>query len=553
MSVRNLALLLLLASTTTHATDTPGTVKPHTEPTEPYAFEDFFQETTVKPQAKPQVRATVPLPPVKPAELKPAVAPQAKPVVLSKPEPAPAPTKTTQDTGNEWFDSAFREESTFDGKPASPGTMKPVPEPKIATPKPEPVPTPAVPEPTPKPVDRVIPLTRGSVTPATPVTPKVAAPKAPVKPLAHPISRPLAPAAATPAQPLPHPVSQPVPPSPATRITVNPAPPAVPLPLPRPEDAPQAPVELFAAGNYRLRTGPYARIQLVIPKGSKFEVLGRKGDWYIVRYRGRQGYVHKDGITHPLVEALKERKEFDLAEWGQAEVAEVAACLESSGDREVGTVRDLIQSLESKLSEVSQPGLVADAALPATPPLPVARPAHMPPALTVTGTKPIPTAPPRRAPARATEDLNCTGQGRQNRACVLRDNIRAAAKKYRAYAPHVCRRFGRPVPCGGSSNPHRSKGWCKQGVREAIEKTLGYSIPGGSATESREFLASKLTKVNVSSCKDAPIGAVCVYRAKHHRWGHIEIRADKNEFCSDYCAANPVGTRSHELVGVYYP
>jgi hypothetical protein len=130
---------------------------------------------------------------------------------------------------------------------------------------------------------------------------------------------------------------------------------------------------------------------------------------------------------------------------------------------------------------------------------------------------------------------------------------RAAAKKCRAIAPHVCKRLtGSRKYCGTRCGSSRSKGWCKAGVREAFENSFGYSLPGGSALAAKGFLQRKMTRLAVKSCKDAPVGAVCLYTATYHNFGHIEIKAGKHEYCSDYCAANPI-SRNHKLIGVYLP
>jgi hypothetical protein len=128
-----------------------------------------------------------------------------------------------------------------------------------------------------------------------------------------------------------------------------------------------------------------------------------------------------------------------------------------------------------------------------------------------------------------------------------------AASKYRNYAPHVCTRMGAHYPCGGSSDFHRSKGWCKSGVREAIQEALGKTITGSSATESQAWLQRNMTYLaGVSSCKDAPIGAICLYdRRPAHNFGHIEGKTGENEYCSDFCANHPI--RVGRFVGAYMP
>jgi hypothetical protein len=138
------------------------------------------------------------------------------------------------------------------------------------------------------------------------------------------------------------------------------------------------------------------------------------------------------------------------------------------------------------------------------------------------------------------------------RTARLAKAARAAAAKCRAIAPHVCKRRGLGSKCGTRCGTSRSKGWCKAGVREAIEKVFGYSLPGGSALATQGVLKRKMTFLPGVKCKDAPVGAVCLYTATYHNFGHIEIKAGKNEYCSDFCAARPT-TRNHKEIGVYLP
>ncbi len=128
-----------------------------------------------------------------------------------------------------------------------------------------------------------------------------------------------------------------------------------------------------------------------------------------------------------------------------------------------------------------------------------------------------------------------------------------SANRYRQYAPHVCRRMGRRHPCGGTDSPNKSKGWCKSGVREALERALGLSLPGAAASSPvvRTYLGQHMTRLAVDSCEAAPRGSVCVYTGGSEGFGHIEIKADTNKYCSDYCAARPIRTRT--FVGAYYP
>lgn len=301
---------------------------------------------------------------------------------------------------------------------------------------------------------------------------------------------------------------------------------------PLPPDRPEAPLTLYAAGNYRLRRAPNQRTLAVIPKGASFEVLVREGDWYKVRYLGKIGYVHHSGITHPMAEAIKKQK--GLEALSQEQASELAACVVANQDSPLGLrFQDFIRTLQVRLEETAS---TFEA------PLPVAR-----------RNVPVAEAPARAPSGRTHNESLLLGRPVIQR---LRAEARAAAARPRSYAPHVCRRRGLRAPCGMSRNMHRSKGWCKAAVREALSRSLGIPpLPGGSAVSAGRYLetSNRFTRLAVSSCQAAPVGAVCVYRARHHRWGHIEIKADNNEYCSDYCAARPISRRNHTLVGVYYP
>jgi murein DD-endopeptidase MepM/ murein hydrolase activator NlpD len=86
-------------------------------------------------------------------------------------------------------------------------------------------------------------------------------------------------------------------------------------------------LSLFAAGNFRFREGPSLRHKVlrVIPRGARFDMIERSGDWYKVQFQNRVGYVHKSGITHPLLHRLPDKKEF--SDLDQAEKAEFASCI----------------------------------------------------------------------------------------------------------------------------------------------------------------------------------------------------------------------------------
>ncbi|MCO5141561.1 MAG: SH3 domain-containing protein [Oligoflexia bacterium] len=151
-------------------------------------------------------------------------------------------------------------------------------------------------------------------------------------------------------------------------------------------------------------------------------------------------------------------------------------------------------------------------------------------------------------------DLGNTLDGKSlDKAQALAREARNAASRCRAYAPHVCKRRGKKHPCGSSCSMGKSKGWCKAGVREAAEKALGFTIPSGAANTKAvtRTLSSRMTKLNVQSCAAAPVGAICQYTGGWHGFGHIEVKAGKSQYCSDYCAAAPI--RGRTFMGAYFP
>ena len=95
-------------------------------------------------------------------------------------------------------------------------------------------------------------------------------------------------------------------------------------------------------------------------------------------------------------------------------------------------------------------------------------------------------------------------------------------------------------------------------MREAFEKSFGYSLPGGSAMASRNFLEDHMTRLPGVTCANAPVGAVCLYKSSQHNFGHIEIKTGRSSYCSDFCAAVPItsgrkGRKTHTAVAVYMP
>lgn len=89
------------------------------------------------------------------------------------------------------------------------------------------------------------------------------------------------------------------------------------------------------------------RSQPLIPRGDRFEMLERDGDWYKVRYKNQIGYIHKTGVTHPLIHRLPEKREFKDLEVN--EKAEVAACIQNGPSSLEPELAGYLQSLQREL------------------------------------------------------------------------------------------------------------------------------------------------------------------------------------------------------------
>jgi len=371
----------------------------------------------------------------------------------------------------------------------------------------------------------------------------------------------------------------------------TPASPALQQPKPAAEKLPSGPITLYAAGNYRLRKGPWGAVQLIIPKGKAFEIIGRDKDFYLVRYNGKTGYVHQNGLDHPLAEAIL--AEESLKGLKRFEAAEIAACLAQADKNSAISpdMKDFFQrvhaSLENyrdtdpkveKAPQKSQaPHRVKPAEIAVAPPsIPALAPATAPTAApTVSGdalkaeTVPLPPRRPSTAelkkgqgsllpkpapekeyePNEEDERSNSVTPDAVKRLSIASDR---AAGKCRKYADFICQRRGL---CGTSCNPGRSKGMCKAGVREILQEAYGFHLPGGSATASNAALkrSPKFTEIKGTDCAKAPVGAICIYDAAHHHFGHIEVKSGANKYCSDYCAARPVSKRSYKVRAIYVP
>lgn len=142
---------------------------------------------------------------------------------------------------------------------------------------------------------------------------------------------------------------------------------------------------------------------------------------------------------------------------------------------------------------------------------------------------------------------------------------RHQALKPRVPATYLWRRLGRK-PVGGN----RSKGKCYRAVKEALVQAG--IVKGIWADESavnahrRGFLKrmgmknvmsdvqNKYGRNHITAALNAPAGSVLVYEGGSHGHGHIEIKTDAKQYCSDFCSVNPVNHRNtRRLVAIYVP
>ena len=56
-------------------------------------------------------------------------------------------------------------------------------------------------------------------------------------------------------------------------------------------------------GKLNVRTGPWASIIGTLSRGTKVEILGKTGDWYKIRYNGRDAVIHSNYVSKNKVEA----------------------------------------------------------------------------------------------------------------------------------------------------------------------------------------------------------------------------------------------------------
>jgi len=59
-------------------------------------------------------------------------------------------------------------------------------------------------------------------------------------------------------------------------------------------------------GKLNVRTGPWAEIIGTLSRGTKVEILGKTGDWYKIRYNGKDAVIHSNYVSKNKVETSSE-------------------------------------------------------------------------------------------------------------------------------------------------------------------------------------------------------------------------------------------------------
>lgn len=175
-------------------------------------------------------------------------------------------------------------------------------------------------------------------------------------------------------------------------------------------------------------------------------------------------------------------------------------------------------------------------------------------------TAPVPVAP------EAVVEPDDVAKGRYDLGEPELSRLRKAARKSAA----KCRSSGRTGKTGRTlCGIHVSKFLCYRGVKDAL---AGAGLVDGwwsemAASDAHENgTLSRLGFKNVMSegyrALDAPLGSVLVYsggsarcrdaRGRREPCGHIEIKLNEGEYCSDYCKSTPVDRYlNRKLIGVY--
>jgi hypothetical protein len=110
-----------------------------------------------------------------------------------------------------------------------------------------------------------------------------------------------------------------------------------------------------------------------------------------------------------------------------------------------------------------------------------------------------------------------------------------------------------------------SKGKCSAAIRDACVRSGidarylaadAYNLHKNGLLEKAGFV-NLIWKYNEFN---APLGSILIYvGGAGHRYGHVEIRANPNLYCSDHCNEHPVSgvsdllKKKYRLVGVYLP
>lgn len=114
--------------------------------------------------------------------------------------------------------------------------------------------------------------------------------------------------------------------------------------------------------------------------------------------------------------------------------------------------------------------------------------------------------------------------------------------------------------CGGSKSPTRSTGYCYRYVKLILQDcgaASGYLSGVYAKNAGPELLRAGFRKLNVSSPRQAPPGAVLVYGNRcsslANQAGHIEIKISESQYISDYVGSRPISesTTCRPFLGAY--
>ncbi|HMN68247.1 MAG TPA: hypothetical protein PKC28_06875 [Bdellovibrionales bacterium] len=154
----------------------------------------------------------------------------------------------------------------------------------------------------------------------------------------------------------------------------------------------------------------------------------------------------------------------------------------------------------------------------------------------------------------------------------LREEILVEASKCRPLASFKRRRMRVKRSRAANSckmfkenNFKLSKGKCSAAIRDACSRAGmdAKYLADNAYNLHKKGLLEKAGFVNLIWKYDehsAPLGSILIYvGGAGHRYGHVEVRANPNLYCSDHCNGRPVTgvnevlNRKYKLVAVYLP